>query len=370
MITSSMEYEILSVIIFSVLTCSIPGIFIVLRKGYYGADTANRSSLLGIALVFGVVGGLSSPLVAVGGAVSSAIGVWLADKITEITKFRKKGLSLFVGSFFLSAGILAAVKLSGNVDFELSTIYQGETAFTYFSRLRVFGIDIGSYAVYSILFAAVVNIVLGVIFYKKFRIESIDKEYAHLLGVNSRVLDFVLMLMVSLSVSVSYQTAGIFMTTAFMLVPAAAAYFWAKQFYKVVIYTFIAGIVSCYAGFNFSWQKELSIAGSVVMFMGIIFIISIIFAPYGVLRKYLNGLKHRKILEEYIFMDILLNMGKDNKLTIADISKSLNWRAGKAGRVLKVLAGKKYIEMKDNEPVLTEEGIITTKRYMNSQSCL
>lgn len=367
MITSSMEYEILSVIIVSVLTCSIPGIFIVLRKGYYSADTANRSTLLGIALVFGVVGGFSSPFVALGGAVSAAAAVWLADKITVITRFRKKGLSLLTGSFFLSVGILAAVKLSGRVDFELSTIYQGETAFTYFSRLRIFGIDIGSYAVYSILAAAVFNIVLAVIFYKKFRIESIDKEYAHLLGVNSRVLDFVLMLMVSLSVSVSYQTAGIFMTTAFMLVPAAAAYFWAKQFYKVVIYTLIVGIVSCYAGFNFSWQRELSIAGSVVMFMGIIFILSVVFAPYGIFRKYLKSLKHRKILEEYIFMDILLNKGAGSKsISLADISKSLNWGAGKAGRVLKGLIRKKYVEIKEDIPALTEEGLLMVKKYMNS----
>lgn len=367
MITSSMEYEILSVIILAVITCSIPGIFIVLRKGYYSTDTANRSSLLGIALVFGVVGGLSSPLVALGGALSSAAAVWVADKVTEITRFRKKGLSLLTGSFFLSAGILSAVKLSGSVDFELSTIYQGETAFTYFSRLRIFGIDIGSYALYSILTAGIINIILAVIFYKKFKIESIDKEYAHLLGVNSRVLDFILMVMVSLSVAVSYQTAGIFMTTAFILVPASTAYFWSNQFYKVVIYTIIAGILACYAGFNFSWQRELSISGSVVMFMGIIFIISVVFAPYGILRKYLKNLKHRKILEEYIFMDILLNRGAGSKpLSLDDISKSLNWHMGKGGRVLKSLVKKKLVEIKEEIPVLTEDGILKVKNYMNS----
>ena len=46
----SMEFEIVIVIILSAITCSIPGAFLVMRKNYYAADTANRSAMLGIAI--------------------------------------------------------------------------------------------------------------------------------------------------------------------------------------------------------------------------------------------------------------------------------------------------------------------------------
>ena len=59
----SMEFEIVIVIILSAITCSIPGAFLVMRKNYYAADTANRSAMLGIAIALIFSSFLSSPLV-------------------------------------------------------------------------------------------------------------------------------------------------------------------------------------------------------------------------------------------------------------------------------------------------------------------
>lgn len=370
----SIEFEIVIVIILSAITCSIPGAFLVMRRNYYAADTTNRSAMLGIAVALIFSSYLSSPLVIILGSLTAGLAMILIKKIKEFTSFRAKGLSIIISSAFLCFGILIAANLSFNntTNFDLSIIYLGETAFTYFNRLRVFGVDIGSYALYAVSFVLVINIILVTVFYKEFKIDGVDKNYAASIQMKESTIDYLLLIMTSLSVSVSFQTAGIFMTSAFILGPAATALFYTKRLSTLAFVSVFISSVACLAGFGIAWPNEVSISGTIVSFLGVLFIVSVIFSPEeGLVKKYFDNLTAQKRLEEYIIMDILNSEIIDcrEKHINEEISSSLKWKLMKVSYIMNKLKAENKIEIVQNKVQLTEEGKTILNKFLSAQHC-
>ena len=370
----SIEFEIIIVIILSAITCSIPGAFLVMRKNYYAADTTNRSAMLGIAVALIFSSYLSSPLVIILGSLTAGLAMILIKKIKDFTSFRAKGLSIIVSSAFLCFGILIVSNFSftNATNFDLSIIYLGETAFTYFNRLRVFGVDIGSYALYAISLVLIINIIIITVFYKEFKIDGVDKNYAASIQMKESTIDYLLLIMTSLSVSVSFQTAGIFMTSAFILGPAATALFYTKRLSSLAFVSVFISSVACLAGFGIAWPNEVSISGTIVSFLGILFIASVLFSPEeGLLKKHFDNLTTQKRLEEYIIMDILNSEIIDcrEKNVNEAISSSLKWKLMKVSYIMNKLKAENKIEIVQNKVQLTEEGKSILNKFLSAQHC-
>ncbi len=370
----SIEFEIVIVIILSAITCSIPGAFLVMRKNYYAADTTNRSAMLGIAVALIFSSYLSSPLVIILGSLTAGLAMILIKKLKDFTSFRAKGLSIIISSAFLCFGILIAANFSFNntINFDLSIIYLGETAFTYFNRLRVFGVDIGSYALYAVSLVLIINIVIVMVFYKEFKIDGVDKNYAASIEMKESTIDYLLLIMTSLSVSVSFQTAGIFMTSAFILGPAATALFYTKRLSTLAFISVFISSVACLAGFGIAWPNEVSISGTIVSFIGILFIVSVLFSPEeGILKKHFDNLTTQKRLEEYIIMDILNSELIDcrEKNINEEISSSLKWKLMKVSYIMNKLKAENKIETVQDKVQLTEEGKSILNKFLSAQHC-
>ncbi len=370
----SIEFEIVIVIILSAITCSIPGAFLVMRKNYYAADTTNRSAMLGIAVALIFSSYLSSPLVIILGSFTAGLAMILIKKLKDFTSFRAKGLSIIISSAFLCFGILIASNFSFNnaTNFDLSIIYLGETAFTYFNRLRVFGVDIGSYALYAISLVLIINIVIIMIFYKEFKIDGVDKSYAASIEMKESTIDYLLLIMTSLSVSVSFQTAGIFMTSAFILGPAATALFYTKRLSTLAFVSVFISSIACLAGFGIAWPNEVSISGTIVSFIGILFIVSVLFSPEeGLLKKHFDNLTTQKRLEEYIIMDILNSEIVDcrEKHINEELSSSLKWKLMKVSYIMNKLKTENKIEIVQDKVQLTEEGKSILNKFLSAQHC-
>ena len=370
----SIEFEIVIVIILSAITCSIPGAFLVMRKNYYAADTTNRSAMLGIAVALIFSSYLSSPLVIILGSFTAGLAMILIKKLKDFTSFRAKGLSIIISSAFLCFGILIASNFSFNnaTNFDLSIIYLGETAFTYFNRLRVFGVDIGSYALYAISLVLIINIVIIMIFYKEFKIDGVDKSYAASIEMKESTIDYLLLIMTSLSVSVSFQTAGIFMTSAFILGPAATALFYTKRLSTLAFVSVFISSIARLAGFGIAWPNEVSISGTIVSFIGILFIVSVLFSPEeGLLKKHFDNLTTQKRLEEYIIMDILNSEIIDcrEKHINEELSSSLKWKLMKVSYIMNKLKAENKIEIVQDKVQLTEEGKSILNKFLSAQHC-
>lgn len=367
--TSTIELEILAVIILAAIACAIPGTFLVLRKNYYQADTANKSSLIGIILGFAYISQLSSLFVVLLGAITASIAIMFVNKITSFTGFREKGVSITITAAFLALGILLASKLSYIINFDFSTIYLGETSFTYFNRLRVNGVDIGSYSLYTISLVVIINIILVTIFFKEFKLDILDNLYAASIGYNSSLVDNVLIIMTSISVAISFQIAGVFMTTAFILGPAAIAYFYSKKLSAMFIVAILLCIIVSVIGFAIAWPREISLAGTIVAVLGVFFIITLFFAPEeGIVKKYFDKKHLIKELEKFVLLDFLKNNKNGNNVhLLKEYSYNLNWRIGKLNKIYKTLINEKKLDIEDNNIIITSTGHDFIENYITNR---
>ena len=178
--------------------------------------------------------------------------------------------------------------------------------------------------------------------------------------------------MTSLSVSVSFQTAGIFMTSAFILGPAATALFYTKRLSTLAFVSVFISSVACLAGFGIAWSNEVSISGTIVSFLGILFIVSVIFSPEeGILKKHFDSLTAQKKLEEYIIMDILnaADSGLNAKNINEVIASSLKWKLMKVSYIVNKLKAENKIEIVQDKVLLTEEGKQILNTFLEAQHC-
>ena len=364
--TSTIELEILAVIILSAIACAIPGSFLVLRKNYYTADTANKSTLIGITLGFAYISQLSSLLVVLLGAITASIAILIVNKVKVFSGFRAKGVSMIISASFLALGILLASKIGYITNFDLSTIYLGETSFTYFNRVRINGIDIGSYSLYTISLVVIINILLVTIFFKEFKLDILDNGYALSIGYNKNLVDNVLIIMTSISVAISFQVAGVFMTTAFILGPAATAYFYSKRLSAMFIVSILLCILISVIGFAIAWPREISLSGTIVAVLGVFFIISLFFAPEeGIIKKYFDKKHLMSDLEKFVLLDFFeKNIDENSILLIKEYSHSLNWSKNKINKIFKNLLTEKKLEVNDNNIIITENGLTYLKNYI------
>lgn len=369
----SIETEILTVIILSAVTCSIPGAYLIMRDNYYAADTTNRASVLGIAVALIFSSDLSSPFVIMFGSFTAVLAMIIVKKVKSFTPFRAKGLSMIISSSFLCFGILLASNVSfhRSNNFDLSIVYLGETAFTYFNRLRISGVDIGSHALYAILAVLLINIIILALFYKEFKLDCVDKIYAASIQKKESTVDYLLLIMTALSVSVSFQTAGVFMTSAFVLGVPAVVFFYTKRLSSLAFVSVLVSCISSIAGFCIAWSNEISISGTVVLVIGVLFIISVIFSPNGLVKKHRSKQIAQKRLEEYIVMDILntakIDCSKQN--VNGELAFSLKWKLKKVSFIMNKLKNENKIETVLDRVQLTEDGKAKLNSFLAEQHC-
>jgi ABC-type Mn2+/Zn2+ transport system permease subunit len=94
-----------------------------------------------------------------------------------------------------------------------------------------------------ILLTAVAVIVFGIIFalYHQFLYTTLDEEMARINGVNTRLVNTLLLIMISLVICICVRMVGFLMITALMIIPGATANMLSRKFSGVLIAALLIG---------------------------------------------------------------------------------------------------------------------------------
>jgi len=241
------------------LACAIAGTFVVLRGLAFIGDALAHGVLPGIALAF---------LIGFPGMLGAAIGaVFMIGGISFIT--RRSRLSsdtaialLFIG--MLSLGVII-VSRSNSFSGDLTRILFGE----------ILGISLSSI---WIQLAATIVITLGaIICARPFLLLSFDPEQAQVAGFSSRLYHNIMLMMIALTVIVSFQTVGTLLVFGLLIAPAAAGALIARRIQIMMLWAAIFGILSMYIGLLLSYHFNLAAGAAIIIVtVAIFFIVFII----------------------------------------------------------------------------------------------
>lgn len=254
------------------ISCSLLGVFLVLKKMSMLTDAITHTVLLGIVLCFFMVHRLDSPLLIVGASVFGVLTVYLVELLSSTKLIKEDAAIGIVLAFLFSLAVILISKYTANIHLDIDAVLLGEIAFAPFHLKEIFGYKIAN-ALFTGGFVLIINIVFIIIFFKEIKISIFDKVLASSLGLIPVLIHYLLMTMVSITAITSFEAVGATLMISFMVGPAATAYIISKRLKEMMFYSVVFGVISSIIGVNLAMKLDVSISGTISVTIAVIFLI-------------------------------------------------------------------------------------------------
>ncbi|MBT3390184.1 MAG: metal ABC transporter permease [Chloroflexi bacterium] len=233
------------------MVSAVVGTYVVLRGMAFFGDALAHAILPGIAVGYLVGGGAREPLFwwALVTAILSSLGIGAISRNTQIKEDTAIGI-VFAGMFALGVALISTVR-SYTVDL---------AHFLFGDVLGVRNTDLW-------LIAAFGGFVLLAIlaFYKEFMVLSFDPILAATLRLPVRLLDFLLLVLIAITIVVSLQTVGVALMVAMLVTPAATAYLLTRRLPVMMALAAAIASISGVIGLYISYYLSIASGSAIVL---------------------------------------------------------------------------------------------------------
>ncbi|WP_017602783.1 metal ABC transporter permease [Nocardiopsis alkaliphila] len=131
-------------------------------------------------------------------------------------------------------------------------------------------------------------VVLAVTWYKHrdLTMYAFDPVHAHAIGLNPRLLETLLLGLLSVTVVVALQAVGIILVVAMVIIPGATAYLLTDRFERMLVISTGVAVMAAVVGVLASFHLNASTGGCIVLAQAGAFTLAYLFSPrQGVLFK-------------------------------------------------------------------------------------
>jgi len=357
----SPQFEIQLIAVIVAVACSIPGVFLVLRKMAMMSDAITHTILLGIIVGFLVIKDINSPLLIVGAALVGLLTVYLVEVLNKTRLLSEDSAIGIVFPMLFSIAIIIISMFAGNVHLDTDAVLLGELAFAPFNRLNIGGTDFGAKSIYIMGGVLTMNVMLVAFFFKELKISIFDSALASVLGFSPVVLQYGLMASVSVTTVAAFEAVGSILVIAFMIGPPVTAYLLTDDLKHMLVISMILGAINALLGYRVAFALDVSIAGSMAMMTGITFIIVFVFAPERGMITVATRHKRQRwdFTKKSILFHIMNHEGNENESVengVETIYHHINQSKDIVDRMMKQLMEASVVTIKDNVYRLTESG--------------
>lgn len=357
--SAHLEIQLIAVIV--AIACSIPGVFLVLRKMAMMSDAISHTILLGIVTAFFIVSDLNSPFLIFGAALMGIVTVYLVELLNKTRLMAEDSAIGIIFPLLFSIAIIIISKYAGSIHLDVDSVLLGELAFAPFNRMFIYNIDVGARAIYSMGSILILNIILVTIFFKELKLATFDPGLAAILGFSPSLIHYGLMTSVSITAVAAFEAVGSILVIAFMIGPAISAYLITDDLRKMLILSGVIGIVNAILGFHLAVLFDVSIAGSISLVIGISFMLIFVFAPE---RGIITVVRRRRIQAINFAAKSLLfriynhevNLNKRGENAVENIFEHLNWKKDFLNSIIRKLKRDGLIVEKNGILKLTKSG--------------
>lgn len=272
-IIAPLQYDfMLKAIIVSSLVgvvCALLSCFLVLKRWSLMGDAVSHSVLPGVVLAYA----MGIPF-SIGAFVFGLGGVLGIGYIKEKVRLKDDAVIGIVYTTLFALGLVLVSKIPSNID--LMHILFG----------YVLGIsDADAWQVVGI--AVVVAGVL-VALRRSLLLYAFDPSHAGAIRLRVPFYHYLLLTLLALTVVASVQTVGIILVIAMLITPGAVAHLLTDRFDRMLGIAALVSVVSCIAGAYASYYFDVSTGGAMVLVLGLLFVLTFLFAPkYGVIKRLL-----------------------------------------------------------------------------------
>lgn len=355
------QTEIQLIAVAAAAACALSGTFLVLRRMAMIADAVSHAVLPGIVIAFLLGGGLGSPLLAFGAALSGVATVALVEALQR-TKLVKEDTAIgLVFPALFAFGVVLVSRYADHVHLDVDAVLLGELAFAPFERMIIAGRDVGPRALWIAGGALVLNVTAVSVFFKELKLVTFDPALAAALGFSPLLLHYGLMTLVSATAVASFDAVGLVLVVALMVGPAAAAWLLTDRLAVLLPLAASLGATSAVAGYWLARWLDASIAGAMAVCVGLVFLLVFSFAPRrGLLaRRRMLATQRREFAMTLLAVHLAQHEGtadEADESRLASLHLHLHWDEDRLRRTVRDGLSRGWLRREDDRLLLEDAG--------------
>lgn len=257
------------------LTCSLPGTFLVLRHQAMLIDAMSHAVLPGIVVGALLSGSTHSPLMVVFASAMGMLVVVGAEKLRNTGLIAGDANQGLIFPVLLAVGIILLSTVLQNVHICEDTVLTGDINLMALEPEHIIAgsLDFGPRTMWMMLGVFALNsLYIGVTF-RVLKLATFDPLLARTMGFPVRLVEYGLMLLVSMTVVVAFDTAGAILVVALMVVPPATALLVARTLPQMILLSMGIAVGTALVGFWIALEFDLATSAMMAVVDGVVFLV-------------------------------------------------------------------------------------------------
>jgi len=254
------------------------GIFMILRRMSLTGDAMAHAILPGTAIAY-LLTGLSLGAMTMGGLIAGLVVAVAAGLVARRTALRE---DTSLAAFYLISLALGVTLLStrGN-HVDLFHVLFG----------NILALDDPSLYLLATI-TSVSGLLLAVIL-RSLILECVDPTFLRSVSRTSPLAHYGFLVLMVINLVAGFHALGTLMAVGIMVLPGAAAKFWARSLRSLIGLGVLVGIGGSYAGLLLSYYYDLPAGPAIILILGSIYLISVIVGPE-------SGLLNRQFVRHHL----------------------------------------------------------------------
>lgn len=253
------------------------GVFLTLRRMSLTGDAMSHAILPGAAAGF-LLFGLEIVPMTVGGLIAGLAVAFGAGAVSRLT-VQKEDASLAAFYLISLAAGVTLISLRGS-SIDLMHVLFGSV------------LALNNEALALIAAISAITLLAIVVFWRALVAECLDPLFLRSVSSLGTPVHFIFLGLVVLNLVGGFQALGTLLSVGLMLLPAAAARFWASRVAPICLLAVAIGVVSCVAGLLLSYHGGLPSGPAIVLCAGVAYLVSVLAAPRGLRAARVGHRRH------------------------------------------------------------------------------
>ena len=255
--------------------CALLGVMLVLRGLSLMGDAVSHSILPGIIAVFLIAQTRAPVWVVLGAALFAVICVMAIEWLASTGLVASDAAIGLVFPALFALGVLGVHRYTADLHIDLDSTIYGEIAFVPFRVMEIAGVDVAR----GLVVAGVVTLLdlaFVALLWKELKATTFDPGFARVSGFAPRWVGRALLVLVSITAVVAFESVGAILVIALLIVPAAAASLVTDRLVVMVVLAVGIGWIAAIVGYGAAVTADASIAGMIGLIAVAVFVVAVV----------------------------------------------------------------------------------------------